>query len=132
MDPLHNDHQFVESWQGVHNVRFLEKLDDAGGVAGWELIWGQPKHTMRKYYDTVCKRWPELKEVNFSETFCRALAKKPRGKLPGFRVATFSLDDTRARADCRWASSRFESDRPPPRLLIQLASGCLVHGALAH
>ena len=131
MDPLHNDHQFVESWQGVHNVRFLEKLDDAGGVAGWELIWGQPKHTMRKYYDTVCKRWPELKEVNFSETFCRALAKKPRGKLPGFRVATLSLDDTRARLPLGKLPVRIGSPSASA-ILIQLASGCLVHGALAH
>ena len=97
MDPHHDDHQFVEGWQGVHNVRFLEKLDGNGAVVGFELIWGQPKHTMRQFYDHVRKTWPELNQVKFDTTFCRTLARKPTAKLPGFRVAVLSLDDTRAR-----------------------------------
>ena len=32
LDPAHADHQFCESWQGVHNVCFLEKTLSSGVV----------------------------------------------------------------------------------------------------
>ena len=42
VDPHHIDHQFCERWQGIHNVRFIEKVSD-DGVLEWMVVWGQPK-----------------------------------------------------------------------------------------
>ena len=50
VDPGHAAHHFCEHWQGAYNVRFLEKVKD-GEVLDWVLIWGQPRHTMRSFYD---------------------------------------------------------------------------------
>jgi hypothetical protein len=97
MDPAHDAHHFAEGWQGAYHVRFLEKIDAADNIIGFELVWGQPRHTMRKYYDHVICRWPELSDVSFESTFCRALAIKPTRKLLGFRVVKLDLESTRAR-----------------------------------
>ena len=34
----HTEHEFSEHWQGVHNVRFLEKLK-GGRVVDWVVVW---------------------------------------------------------------------------------------------
>ena len=97
MDPHNAEHHSAEGWQGAYHVHFLEKIDTSGAVIGWELIWGQPKHTMRLFYDHVCQRWPELSEVRFDTTFCRALKEESKAKLRGFRAVKLSLGATRAR-----------------------------------
>jgi len=88
VDPAHEAHHFAKGWQGVYHVRFLEKVSANGDVEGWEVVWGQPKHNMRAYFNSVSERWPELKGISFDETFCRALAGKR--KLRGFKVVCSS------------------------------------------
>jgi len=38
IDPSHTDHEFADGWQGLHNVRFLCKVDTEGAVVGRQLI----------------------------------------------------------------------------------------------
>ena len=47
LDPSDTVHQFCDDWQGLHNVRWLEKLDTKGGIVGWALIWGRAKHNLK-------------------------------------------------------------------------------------
>ena len=44
------DKSFCAGWQGIHNVRFLDRVVD-GVVVEWVVIWGSPKHNMREFYD---------------------------------------------------------------------------------
>jgi len=50
------EYQFCERWQGLHNVRFFERV----GTDEWVVVWGQPKHNMAEFYQACCKLWPEL------------------------------------------------------------------------
>ena len=53
MDPNVPGQQFVEHWQGLHNVRWLELLDKSQNITDRILIWGQPSHSMEKFYSMV-------------------------------------------------------------------------------
>ena len=86
VDPSDLRFHFCENWQGIYNVRFVEKVDtQSGELLESALIWGQPRHSMREFYDCLCVRWPELRAVSFESTFCRFL-KDGQRKITGFRV----------------------------------------------
>ena len=85
MDPSEQRYHFCNHWQGKYNVRFIEKVNkQTGELLESVLIWGQPKHSMREFYNTLCIRWPELSAVGVESTFCRFLVGKR--KIAGFRV----------------------------------------------
>jgi hypothetical protein len=78
-------YHFCNHWQGMYHVRFIEKVNQqTGELLESALIWGQPKHSMREFYDSLCIRWPELLAVGFESTFCRFLS--GNRKIAGFRV----------------------------------------------
>ena len=57
MDPSELRYHFCDNWQGIYNVRFIEKVDkQSGDVLESALIWGQPRHNMRAFYDCLCVR----------------------------------------------------------------------------
>ena len=62
MDPAGTRHHFVEHWQALYNVRWLEKLGTDGKAVEWMLVWGQPKHSMKDFYLMAKGRWPELSQ----------------------------------------------------------------------
>ena len=96
LDPRDTGHHFVEDWQGLYNVRWLEKLGQSGDVMGWILIWGQPRHSLKKFYEACASRWPELPAWN---TFRQAAAPGTPRKMSGFRVTRLSVSDSLARLD---------------------------------
>ena len=98
MDPNDTGHTFVEYWQGLYNVRWLEKVSVTGDVLGWMLIWGQPSHTMGKFYEAACTKWTNLPAWN---TFRLAIAPSSKRKMKGFRVTKLSLDASRKRLEAK-------------------------------
>ena len=104
IDPSETSHQFCENWQGVHNVRFLEKVTPQGYVLEYDVIWGQPRHSMKEYYTSVSKKWPELLFVSFKETFCPAVA--GRRRMKGFRVTKLTPGETVLRLKLRPTPAR--------------------------
>ena len=94
MDPADETHVFVENWQPLYNVRFLEKVDAAGNVLEHMLIWGQPRHSMQTFYDMARLRWKDLPAWG---TFRQALAPDAKRGMKGFRVSKLSAEASRQR-----------------------------------
>ena len=81
MDPAVASHHFVEHWQGLYHLRWLEKLGADGNAVEWNLVWGQPKHTMKELYLSVKGRWPELPAWEF---FRQAISDNSKRSSRGF------------------------------------------------
>ena len=94
MDPSDTTHLFVEHWQALYNVRWLEKLDSSGQAVEWMLVWGQPKHSMEMFHRAAKTRWPQLPPWN---TFRQAVSENATRTLKGFRVMRLPLEESRAR-----------------------------------
>ena len=92
MDPEHKEHHFVEDWQGLYNVQFLEKLDDFGNVIDSAVIWGQPYHSMQKFYHALRNKWAGLPSFG---TFRQVVAKSRKNKK--LRVPELSFAAKRER-----------------------------------
>ena len=112
VDPHHTEHEFCEHWQGVHNVRFLEKLN-GGRVVDWVVVWGQPKHSMKAFYDACASRWPELLTVSFKETFCAAIRRERKMAGGTIRVQRLELQATRERLSLQQMPAELASGNPP-------------------
>ena len=86
------DKHFCEGWQGLYNVRWLEKLDRDGNVVDYTHIWGVPRHSLKEFYQECKEKWPELLSV---KAFGTALSgTKP---IAGFQVAPPSIELTKTR-----------------------------------
>eukprot|EP00966_Prymnesium_polylepis_P056225 1300944-Prymnesium_polylepis.1 len=94
MDPADTRHHFVEHWQALYNVRWLEKLGTNGKAVEWMLVWGQPKHSMKDFYVTAKGRWPELPGWEF---FRQAISDNSKRKMKGFRMNRLPLEQSRGR-----------------------------------
>jgi hypothetical protein len=94
LNPADTLHHFVEHWQGLYNLRWLEKLGPNGEVLEWMLIWGQPKHSMRMFYDSAKQRWPELPGWEF---FRQAIAENSKKNMKAFRATRLLPEQSRRR-----------------------------------
>ena len=83
IDPEITSHHFVEHWQGMYHLRWLEKLGADGAAVEWMLVWGQPKHTMKQFYNSAKDRWPQLPTWDY---FRQAVADNSKKKKKGFRI----------------------------------------------
>ena len=94
MDRNDEVHTVVEDWQPLYNVCWLEKVDKSGTAIDWILIWGQPGHTMQKFYHAASAKWNDLPAWNTSR---QAVAPNSRRGMNGFRVSKLPLAASRAR-----------------------------------
>jgi len=107
MDPSDDVHVFVEGWQPLYNVRWLEKLGANGAVEDYILIWGQPKKTLTQFYENACRKWKALPPFN---TFRLALPEGSKRTMKGFRVSKLTAAATRARLAPMDLPSELQSD----------------------
>jgi hypothetical protein len=93
MDPADATHVFVEDWQPLYNCRWLEKVE-RGKVVGSMLIWGQPKHSMERFYKAALATWSDLPSWG---SFRQAVAPNAKRGMKGFQVRALSKAETRER-----------------------------------
>mmetsp|Transcript_48501 Transcript_48501/g.134475 ORF Transcript_48501/g.134475 Transcript_48501/m.134475 type:complete len:1928 (+) Transcript_48501:54-5837(+) len=99
MDPANEQYNWCEDWQPLHNVRWLEKVNN-GAAVEWIVIWGNSKGakpTMQRFYQTALAKWNDLPPWN---TFRLALPVDAKRTMKGFRVSKLPLAQSRERL-CR-------------------------------
>ena len=94
INPAVTSWHFVEHWQGLYNLRWLEKVDMEDRAFEWALVWGQPRHSMKDFFLSVKRRWPELPSWDY---FRQAIADNSKKKIKGFRMTRLPPEQSRRR-----------------------------------